>query len=211
MAFGADDITQTKNMTNRRTHLQAQDHVLAERKRRERQTQYLVTLSALIPNLKKLDKASILGEAIKYIKQLKEQVKGLEEEIKKHSEEPVVAVKRPSLFSSFGNSKISNENCKESSVPDIEVRASDGNVLITICCKKQARIIKEIFSQVEMFHLTITSSSAIPFGYNTTHITIIAQMDHQLKNMTPEHVANNIRLSIMKLIISHEEANTLVA
>ncbi|KAJ8567390.1 hypothetical protein K7X08_019598 [Anisodus acutangulus] len=184
------------------------DHVLAERKRRERLTQYFISLSTIIPNLKKLDKASILGDAIKYIKQLEEQVKSLEEQTNKYSEEPVVPVKRARLLSSYDNSNENSNTSTNKSVPDIEVRVSDGNVLIRICCKKQARIIKEIFSQVEKLHLTIINSSVIPFGCNTTHITIVAQMDHQL-NMTTEYVANKIRLSIMKLISSHEEANSL--
>lgn len=51
MGFGAG---QSKKMNYSRTPLQAQDHVLAERKRRERLTQYFVTLSTLIPNLKKV-------------------------------------------------------------------------------------------------------------------------------------------------------------
>ncbi|XP_059295198.1 transcription factor bHLH18-like [Lycium ferocissimum] len=212
MGFGADDNTRKKSYS--RTPVQAQDHVLAERKRRERLTQYFITLSTLIPELKKLDKASILRDAIKYIKQLEEQVKTLEVQANKYSEEPAVAVKRPRLFSSYDNSSItSNENSNgrtNKSVPDIEVRAADGNVLIRICCIKQARIIKEIFSEIEKFHLTITSSSVIPFGYNTTHMTIVAQMDHQL-NMSTEYIANKIRLSIMKLISSHEESNSLVA
>lgn len=54
MGFGGGDITQTKKMSYSRTPLQAQDHVLAERKRRERLTQYFITLSTLIPNLKKV-------------------------------------------------------------------------------------------------------------------------------------------------------------
>lgn len=56
MRFGAagDNITQTKKINYSRTPWQAQDHVLAERKRRERLTQYFVTLSTLIPNLKKV-------------------------------------------------------------------------------------------------------------------------------------------------------------
>ncbi|XP_015065630.1 transcription factor bHLH18-like [Solanum pennellii] len=194
MGFGAG---QSKKMNYSRTPLQAQDHVLAERKRRERLTQYFVTLSTLIPNLKKLDKASILGDAITYIKQLEEQVKRLDEEANKQP------VKRSRLHSNYDNFSTCNENSNKSVVPEIDVRVSDGNVLIRVCCKKQAGIIKEIFSQVEMFQLTITSSSVIPFGYDTTLISIVAQMDHQL-DMATEQVANNIRLSIMKLINSHK-------
>ncbi|CAN4083092.1 unnamed protein product [Withania somnifera] len=214
MGFSASDITQTKKMSNSRTPSQARDHVLAERKRREQLTQYFITLSTLIPNLKKLDKTSILGDSIKYIKQLEEQVKSLEEATNKYRKEPMVPVKRSRLLSCNDDSKTCYANSNGStnkSVQDIEVRASDGNVLIRICCKKQARIIKEIFSHVEKVHLTTTSSSVIPFGYNTTHITIVAQMDHQLMNMPTENVVNKIRLSIMKLISSHEEVSSLVA
>ncbi|OIT34350.1 transcription factor bhlh18, partial [Nicotiana attenuata] len=199
MGFGAGDINQKKSYS--RTPLQAQDHVLSERKRRERLTQCFITLSTLIPNLKKLDKASILGDAIKYIKQLENQVKSLEEETKKFSEEPVVAVKRSRLLSTYDNSSSSDENSNtrrtNKSVPEIEVRAADGNVLIRIYCKKQATIIKEIFSQVEKFNLSIISSSVMPFGDISTYITIVAKMDHQL-NMTAEYVAKRIRETIMK-------------
>ncbi|XP_009771547.1 transcription factor bHLH18-like [Nicotiana sylvestris] len=205
MGFTAADITQKKS-TYSRTPLQAQDHVLSERKRRERLTQCFISLSTLIPNLKKLDKASILGDAIKYIKQLENQVKSLEEETKKFSKEPVVAVKRTGLLSTYVNSSSSEENSNISStnksVPEIEVRAADGNALIRIYCKKQATIIKEIFSQVEKFNLTIISSSVMPFGDISTYITIVAKMDHQL-NMTAEYAAKRIRETIMKLISSH--------
>lgn len=124
-------------------------------------------------DLQQLDKASILGDAITYIKQLEEQVKRLDEEATK---EPVVAVKRSRLLSNYDNSSTCNENSNKSVVPDIEVRASDGNILIRIYCKKQNGIMKEIFNEVEKLHLSIISCSVMPFGDNTSHMTIIAQV-----------------------------------
>ncbi|KAK9144144.1 hypothetical protein Sjap_004047 [Stephania japonica] len=47
----------------------SQDHIIAERKRREKLSQCFIALSAIVPNLKKMDKASVLGDAIKYMKQ----------------------------------------------------------------------------------------------------------------------------------------------
>ncbi|KAG5623747.1 hypothetical protein H5410_008965 [Solanum commersonii] len=211
MGFGAAVTTTTdQKKSHNRTSVQAQDHVLAERKRRERLTQHFIALSTLIPNLKKLDKATVLGDAIQYIKQLEEQVKTLEEKNKKCSEQPEIpAAKRPRLVSSCDDSSSCGEISSVStdrSLPDIEVRASDGNILIRIYCKKQNGIMKEIFNEVEKLHLSIISCSVMPFGDNTSHMTIIAQMDHKLTTVTPNHVANRIRAVMMK-----EEANSFTA
>lgn len=57
MGFGAAEtiiITEQKKSYSR-TSVQAQDHVMAERKRRERLTQRFIALSTLIPNLKKVN------------------------------------------------------------------------------------------------------------------------------------------------------------
>ncbi|KAH0697376.1 hypothetical protein KY290_015246 [Solanum tuberosum] len=206
MGFGAAVTTTTdQKKSYNRTSVQAQDHVLAERKRRERLTQRFIALSTLIPNLKKLDKATVLGDAIQYIKQLEEQVKTLEEKNKPE----IPAAKRPRLVSSCDDSSSSGEISSVStdrSLPDIEVRASDGNILIRIYCKKQNGIMKEIFNEVEKLHLSIISCSVMPFGDNTSHMTIIAQMDHKLTSVTPNHVANRIRAAMMK-----EEANSFTA
>ncbi|KAI3996298.1 hypothetical protein MKX01_026766 [Papaver californicum] len=56
--------------------------LVAERHRREKLNQHFIALSAQIPGLKKIDRASVLEEATKYLKQLKEKVKTLEEEKK---------------------------------------------------------------------------------------------------------------------------------
>lgn len=54
--YNGFEISQENNTTVpvKRTPLQAQDHVLAERKRRERLTQRFIALSSLVPGLKKV-------------------------------------------------------------------------------------------------------------------------------------------------------------
>ncbi|CAM8947048.1 unnamed protein product [Rhodiola kirilowii] len=61
----------------------AQDHVIAERNRREKLSQRFIALSAVVPGLKKTDKASVLAGAVKYLKKLQERVnkKGVIEKI----------------------------------------------------------------------------------------------------------------------------------
>ncbi|XP_024359281.1 transcription factor TT8 isoform X2 [Physcomitrium patens] len=53
-------------------------HVLAERRRREKLNDRFVALRELIPNVSKMDKASILGVAIEYVKELQSQLRALE-------------------------------------------------------------------------------------------------------------------------------------
>ncbi|KAM7524314.1 hypothetical protein LguiA_014216 [Lonicera macranthoides] len=94
--------------TSTRTQPQAQEHVLAERKRREKLTDRFVALSALVPGLKKIDKASVLGDATKYIKELQERLKELEEEEKNRElMEAVVSIK-------------SNSSSRSPSLPEVE-------------------------------------------------------------------------------------------
>ncbi|XP_061336852.1 transcription factor MYC2 isoform X1 [Gastrolobium bilobum] len=54
------------------------NHVEAERQRREKLNQRFYALRAVVPNVSKMDKASLLGDAISYINELKSKVQNLE-------------------------------------------------------------------------------------------------------------------------------------
>lgn len=166
-------ITNTRLSSN-------QDHIIAERKRREKLSQRFIALSAIVPGLKKMDKASVLGDAIKYLKQLQERVKTLEEQEKKKSVESVVFVKKCEIYGEGDNSS-SDENFSggpyDEPLPEIEVRFCDKNVLIRIHCERRKGVVEKTMAEIEKLHLSIINSSVITFGSSALDITISAQMD----------------------------------
>ncbi|BAT86948.1 hypothetical protein LR48_Vigan09g256900 [Vigna angularis] len=173
---------------------QPQDHIIAERKRREKLSQRFIALSALVPGLKKMDKASVLGEAVKYLKQLQEKVSTLEEEQnRKRTVESVVTVKKSQLSDDAEDSSSSDTGgTLEEALPEIEARFCERNVLIRIHCEKKKGIIEKTISEIEKLHLKVTNSSALSFGSFILDITIIAQMDMEFC-MTVKDLVRSLR------------------
>lgn len=186
----------------KRSLANAHDHIIAERKRREKLSQSLIALAALIPGLKKMDKASVLGDAIKYVKELQERLKVLEEEKKKSS---AVECDDHSNSSSKEKEKEKDNVCNECEVardeerlPHVEARVSDNNVLLRIHCEKQKGLLLKIMVEIQSLNLSIVNSSVLPFGDSILDITIVAQMGKGNKLTRKNDIVKNIRVAALR-------------
>ncbi|XP_009630109.1 transcription factor bHLH18-like [Nicotiana tomentosiformis] len=178
-----------------------QDHIIAERKRREKLSQRFVTLSAILPGLKKVDKASILEQAIRHVKELKEKVQQLEEEEKTRSQESVMFVNKSQLEEDDHSSSSSDENnhCSSGDA-DIEVRFSDHkNVLIRITCERRNAFVLNIHNEIEKLHLSIVQSCMMPFGKKAIDVTVVAQTEDSFC-MSLKDLVKHVRMVTARLM-----------
>ncbi|KAJ8765704.1 hypothetical protein K2173_014826 [Erythroxylum novogranatense] len=192
----------SKSTSMTRNPLLAHDHIMAERKRREKINQRFIALSSIVPGLKKMDKASVLGDAVKYVKQLQERVKELEEQTQKQTVESVVLVRKSQLSADDESSSCDDSNSGgrfNSALPEIEATVSDKDLLIRIHCEKRNSVLAKILNEMENLHVSIVTTSVLPFGNSTLHITIVARMDDE-ETMTVKDLVRNLRLAVLKFM-----------
>ncbi|KAK7386179.1 hypothetical protein VNO78_26213 [Psophocarpus tetragonolobus] len=184
-----------------RSSSETQDHIMAERKRRQELSERFIALSATIPGLKKTDKAYILREAITYMKQLQERVKELEENQNKRKrvDSKIFIIKKSKVCSreEVMTSCETNSYTSTTSLPQVEARVLEKEVLIGIHCQKQKDIVLKIMAMLQNFHLSLTSSSVLPFGTSTLKVTIVAQMGDKYC-MTVNDVVKSLRQDLLK-------------
>ncbi|KAK6139274.1 hypothetical protein DH2020_026983 [Rehmannia glutinosa] len=172
--YGAKRIISTNSNSTRLTS--SQDHIIAERTRREKLSQRFIALSALVPGLKR------------YMKQLQDKVKTLEDQNKNRTMESFVIVKKYELYAdSNENSSSSDEIISsgpiitESQLPEIEARYCNKDVLINIHCKKRKGVLEKIVAEIEKLNLSVVNNSVVAFGDSTLNITVVAQVLYSVR------------------------------
>ncbi|XP_068469037.1 transcription factor MYC2-like [Phaseolus vulgaris] len=121
------------------------NHVEAERQRREKLNQRFYALRAVVPNVSKMDKASLLGDAISYITELKSKLQNLESDkdgLQKQLEGVKKELEKSSDNVSSNHTKHGgNSNIKSSNQAlidlDIDVKIIGWDAMIRIQCSKK--------------------------------------------------------------------------
>ncbi|XP_071692306.1 transcription factor bHLH25-like [Rutidosis leptorrhynchoides] len=199
-SFGYENGTK-KGPTMIRNRIQLQDHMLAERKRREKLARRFLYLSSLLPGLKKMDKATVLEDAANYIQELQCRLRKLEgsSSLQTNNLESDVSAKKPKLCCSndegFSPDEAKFVERHSFFSPEIEVRMSGIYVLVRIYCHKNYMPLLKVFRQMQNLDLSVTSSSTFPFGSSNIIITIVAKKKND-NLMTSSDLVKSLKLAI---------------
>ncbi|XP_045790597.1 transcription factor bHLH19-like [Trifolium pratense] len=206
MDNNVSELPKVKQRTkNHRSSSEIQEHIIAERKRRKIISERFIALAAIIPGLKKTDKVYILGEAFNYVKQLQEKVKELEDhQNKRKNDDSIILIKKYQgcTIEEKGNSCEENSDehryyYSKQELPKVEARVIEKEILIEIHCEKQKDILVKLMALLQNLHLSLASSSVLPFGTSTLKVTIVAQMDDDFC-MSMDDLVKNLRQYLLE-------------
>ncbi|KAJ0236816.1 Transcription factor MYC4 [Hirschfeldia incana] len=116
------------------------NHVEAERQRREKLNQRFYSLRAVVPNVSKMDKASLLGDAISYINELKAKLQKAEsdkEELQKQIDGMSKEVGDGNVKSSVKDQKCVDQDSGVEIEVEIDVKIIGWDAMIRIQCGKK--------------------------------------------------------------------------
>ncbi|CAF2041740.1 transcription factor bHLH28-like [Brassica napus] len=134
------------------------NHVQAERLRREKLNQRFYALRATVPNVSKMDKASLLGDAISYIKELKSRAENAE------SERNAIQIQLNKLKEEMAGRNVvcrGGENASEIETANIDVKILGCDAMVRLESSKRnhpaARLMNAFMDlDVELNHASIS-------------------------------------------------------
>jgi hypothetical protein len=122
-----------------------------------------------------MDKASVLGDAIKYVKSLQDKIKNLEENCPKKIVRTMAVVKKEKNTRDIDDTHevIEDDN---SNAPEIEARMVDKNVLVKLHCEKRKGIVVKALAALETLHLTVVNAYVLSFTSTSFDLTVTCQV-----------------------------------
>ncbi|XP_009344518.1 transcription factor bHLH93 isoform X1 [Pyrus x bretschneideri] len=126
---------------------QPSKNLMAERRRRKRLNDRLSMLRSIVPKISKMDRTSILGDTIDYMKELLERINKLQEE---GTEEGTNQISLLGTSKDLNSSEVQVRNS-----PKFDVEMRDGDTRIDICCAAKPGLLLSTVNTIEALGLEI--------------------------------------------------------
>ncbi|KAI3441728.1 BHLH domain-containing protein, partial [Psidium guajava] len=140
------------------------NHVEAERQRREKLNQRFYALRAVVPNISKMDKASLLGDAIAYINELQAKLKIMEADRERFGS----TSRDASLVEVNASAEQSNQ------APDVDIQATAANeVVVRISCPLNSHPASRVIQAFQEAQITILDSKLSTANDTVFHTFLI--------------------------------------
>jgi len=139
------------------------NHVEAERQRREKLNQRFYALRAVVPNISKMDKASLLGDAISYINELQAKLKKMEAERGK-----LEGVVRDSSTLDVNTNGESHKQAR-----DVDIQASHDEVMVRVSCPLDSHPASRVIQALKEAQVTVIESKLSTANDTVFHTFVI--------------------------------------
>ncbi|AEC06553.1 unnamed protein product [Arabidopsis thaliana] len=188
-------------------------NLMAERRRRKKLNDRLYALRSLVPRITKLDRASILGDAINYVKELQNEAKELQDELEENSETEdgsnrpqggmslngtVVTGFHPGLSCNSNvpsvkqDVDLENSNDKGQEMePQVDVAQLDGReFFVKVICEYKPGGFTRLMEALDSLGLEVTNANTTRYLSLVSNVFKVEKNDNEM--VQAEHVRNSL-------------------